>query len=211
MDFFESGQFGLLAEGWVELIGPILIFGIYIIGSIAKNVAQKNQGTEEQDQSELKKAVQKRCEQIRQRQLGQESPQFKRTPKEVSTAKAIREQQTRPQRVSQWDQKQRAIRQRNATLKEQRLAANDAQIPAPAQKPVVEYHRPKPSKIIRQVAVPKPVPVQKKRQSPKKVAKISKQRSATDLLQQMMNQPENLRMAIILKEILDRPLALRDI
>lgn len=210
MHLFESLQFGLLAEGWVELIGPILIFGIYIIGSIAKNVAQRNQESSgEEGGSELKKAVRKRYEQIRRKQVGEESPHLKRTPKAVPTARTIRPEN---KRTSQWEQQQQAIRQRNARLQEQRIAAERRVIQT--QKTVVGYERPKPSRTIRQVVAPKPVHKQKKTAVPKQVSEKASQppkcRHTGGALGDMMCRPENLRSAIILKEILDKPLALRD-
>lgn len=197
----------------MELIGPILIFGIYIIGALAKNWVNRDQkGSDKENQSELKKAVRKRYEQIRQRQTGEDSAHLKRTPKAVSTARTIQQEENRPRQASQWEQQQRAIRQHNAKLQEQRMAAKRARA-IQAQKAVVGYDQPKPPQTIGQVVAPKPVRKQKKTAVPKHISEKAvhtpKYRCAGGLLEDMLGRPENLRSAIILKEILDKPLALR--
>ena len=60
------------ASDLFELLGPILIFGIYIIASIVKAAAQKGKSDEsgEENKSELKKAVRRRYQEIYQRQTG---------------------------------------------------------------------------------------------------------------------------------------------
>jgi hypothetical protein len=184
VSFFESTQFGLLAEGLFDLLGPALIFGIYIIGALAKNWVKRDKGgSQDENQSELKKAVRKRYEQIRQRQVGEETPQLKRTPKAIPVARTIRQEENRPRQAMQ------------------------------TQKSVVGYGRPKPPQTIQQAIAPEPVHLQKKKaaqkQIPKKVDQAPKCRHAGSLLENMMSRPENLRSAIILKEILDKPLALR--
>ncbi|MHC4524062.1 MAG: hypothetical protein ACYSU8_00780 [Planctomycetota bacterium] len=243
------GQFRLLADGFFDLIGPILIFGIYIIASIAKKVAKKGQTedsdveieselkkavrkryeqirqrqsiakkvakkgqTEDSDveiESELKKAVRKRYEQIRQRQLGQQSqqpPQVKRPPKAVPVARPVQQEQSRPRQMSQWEQQQQTIRQRNAKLQEQRMATKrqHANVLKQSSKTV---RQPKPKQAIPQ----KLVQTQKKKIQHQAKTVSQKKQQAGNLLSYMINRPENLRSAIILKEILDKPLALRDI
>ncbi|MEN8127070.1 MAG: hypothetical protein ABFR90_04600 [Planctomycetota bacterium] len=216
MNSFESLQFGLLAEGWFELILPIFIFGIYIIGALAKNwTQQQKQDPEEHDQSELKKAVRKRYEQIRQRQMGEGTPQLKKTPKAIPAARTLRQEENRPRQISQWEQQQQVIRQRNAKLQEQRMAARQTRA-VQAQKPVVRYARTKPPKMTRQVPVPSPVQAQmkkaaKKKPVSKKVEQAPRRQPTGNLLSHMINRPENLKSAIIVKEILDKPLALRGI
>ena len=208
MSFSDSPQFGLLAEGWFELIGPILIFGIYIIASIVKSVAKKGK-SEDSDvkvESELQKAVRKRYDQIRQRQLGQQSPQSKRPPKTVPVARPVQQEQSRPRQMSQWEQQQQAIRQRNEKLQEQRMATKrqHANVLKQSSKTV---RQPKPKQAIPQ----KLVQTQKKKIQHQAKTVSQKKQQAGNLLSYMINRPENLRSAIILKEILDKPLALRDI
>ena len=192
MSFFESAQFGLLAEGLFDLLGPALIFGIYIIGALAKNWVKRDQGTsEEENQSELKKAVRKRYEKIHQRQLGEDSPQLKRTQKSIPIARTVRQEENRPKQISQWEQQQQAIRQRNAKLQEQRITPKTTRQSSAS----ITSHVPK--KKMSKEAVPR------------KIDQVQKDRPMKNILRHMMNRPENLRSAIILKEILDKPLALR--
>ena len=196
-----SGHTNLLAEGLFDLLGPILIFGIYIIASIAKTAAKKGQqsGSGEETESELKKAVRRRYQEIYQKQVGQtpqkppepqRSSQYAAQPRPVQQAPPIRQ----PQR-SQWEIKQEAIRQRKARLQSQRTIPRRPQTKAPKQIPA---------------AITQPKPKQVLHQKPAKTVDES-QKQSENLLQYMIKRPANLRSAIILKEILDKPLALRDI
>jgi len=193
-------QIGLLAEGFFDLIGPLLIFGIYIIASIAKTATKKGKqaGSGEEKESELKKAVRRRYQEIYQKQVGQtpqkppepqRSPQYAAQPRPVQQAPLIRQ----PQR-SQWEIKQEAIRQRKARLQSQRTVSRRQQTKAPKQIPA---------------AMSQPKPKQVLYQRPAKTVDDSR-KQPENLLQYMIKRPENLRSAIILKEILDKPLALRD-
>ena len=59
------------AEDFFKMIGPLLIFGIYIVGSLAKGWTKgRQQDPEEEEPSELRKAVQQRYQEIHQRQIG---------------------------------------------------------------------------------------------------------------------------------------------
>ncbi|MHC4854793.1 MAG: hypothetical protein ACYS72_00125 [Planctomycetota bacterium] len=191
-------QIGLLAEGLFDLLGPILIFGIYIVASIVKTVAKKGskEDSGEETESELKKAVRRRYQEIHQRQTGQtppeqRSPQYVQ-PRPVQPTPPIRQ----PQR-SQWEIQQEAIRQRNAKLKSQRTVSKRPHVNVPTQTP-------------RAVSQPDMLYAQKKR-VPKKTKTVEgSQKRSENLLTFLIKRPENLRSAIILKEILDKPLALRD-
>ncbi|MDH4203127.1 MAG: hypothetical protein OEV87_09550 [Phycisphaerae bacterium] len=202
MIFFAYAQIGLLAEGLFDLFGPILIFGIYIVASIVKTVAKKRptEDSGEETESELKKAVRRRYQEIYQRQTGQtqprppeqRSPQYVQ-PRPVQQAPPIRQ----PQR-SQWEIQQEAIRQRNAKLQSQRTVPKRPHVNAPTQTP-------------KAVIQPNILGTQKQR-VPKKTKTVEgSQKQSENLLAFMVKSPENLRSAIILKEILDKPLALRDV
>ena len=58
------------ADDLFKMIGPLLIFGIYIVGALAKGWTKGRQQDSEEEPSELRKAVQKRYQEIHQRQVG---------------------------------------------------------------------------------------------------------------------------------------------
>ncbi|MHC5140763.1 MAG: hypothetical protein ACYSOD_01970 [Planctomycetota bacterium] len=58
------------ADDFFKMIGPLLIFGIYIVGALAKGWTKGRQQDSEEEPSELRKAVQKRYQEIHQRQVG---------------------------------------------------------------------------------------------------------------------------------------------
>lgn len=195
-------QIGLLAEGLFDLLGPILIFGIYIIASIVKTVAKKGskEDSGEETESELKKAVRRRYQEIHQRQTGQtqqKPPEPQRSPQYVQPRPVQQTPPIRKRQRSQWEIQQEAIRQRNAKLKSQRTVSKRPHVNVPTQVPAA-------------VSQPDMLYAQKKR-VPKKTKTVEgSQKRSENLLTFLIKRPENLRSAIILKEILDKPLALRD-
>lgn len=204
----------LLAEGFGELIGPILIFGIYIVASLAKAVAKKGRSEDsgEETESELKKAVRRRYQEIYQKQVGQTpsqgSPKQPRQqpnyqPKPVSrTEPAIKRQR------SEWEIRQEALRQRNAKIQPQRPNLERPKPNIIKQVSVAETHKkPRHLKPVEKIfdEIPK-----KHYQQTSKVA-VKESRIQTSGLNSLLKDPQNLRSAIILKEILDKPLALREI
>ena len=180
------------AEDFFKMIGPLLIFGIYIVGSLAKGWTKgRQQDPEEEEPSELRKAVQQRYQEIHQRQIGgapgqghppkrtEPAPTTVHAPRPVESSIPVRQpsQRTYPiqaerhrRPIQQKKHLQRNMRQKPIGLK--------TQTPKSAQKP--------------------------------QTAKSTESRCAEHSLASMIRQPQNLRTAIILKEILDKPLALRD-
>ena len=185
------------AEDFFKMIGPLLIFGIYIVGSLAKGWTKgRQQDPEEEEPSELRKAVQQRYQEIHQRQIGGAPGQGqppKRTepaPATVHSSRSIESpipvrqpsQRTYPIQV---ERHRRPVQQKNDPRQNmrQKPVAVKAKIPKSPQKPRMV----KPSE-----------------------AKSAKPECADYSLASMIRHPQNLRTAIILKEILDKPLALRD-
>jgi hypothetical protein len=195
--------FGVLAEAddFFKMIGPLLIFGIYIVASLAKGWAKgRQQESEEEEPSELRKAVQKRYPEIHQRQVGGDRPQGQ-PPRQLDPAPAtvhasrpveipmpVRQppQRTYPAHPVQAERHRRPVQQQQNNLRQNRR-----------QRPVSE-----------KTQSPKSA---HKRQTTKSIeTKSTKPRCAEHSLASMIRQPQNLKTAIILKEILDKPLALRD-
>ena len=192
--------FEVLAESddFFKMIGPLLIFGIYIIGSLAKGwTKNRQQEPDEESSSELRKAVKRRYQEIHDRQTGKSSGQVQppRHTEPVRTAHSARPveplasvrqapRRTHPAHQVQAERPRRPVQHRNRPRNVQ-------------QKPVrARTQTPK------SVQIPQTV----KRHETKAV----KQSRADHSLASMIRQPQNLRTAIILKEILDKPLALRD-
>jgi FtsZ-interacting cell division protein ZipA len=192
--------FGVLADAddFFKMIGPLLIFGVYIIGALAKGwTKSRQQESEEEKPSELRKAVQKRYQEIHQRQTGKSSgqvqqPRHTEPVRTVHSARTVEPptpvrqvpRRTYPTHQVQAERPRRPVQHRNRPRNvQQKPVSVKTQAPKPAQRPqTVRSHE----------------------------AKAVKQSRADRSLASMIRQPQNLRTAIILKEILDKPLALRD-
>jgi len=188
-------QFSLLAEGLFELLGPILIFGIYIIASIVKTVSKKGQkdDPDEKLEPELKKAVRRSYQEIFQKQVPKAQPKASQSqqPKlHVQSQPVQKPSPAHAMRDSQWEIQQEMIRQRNAKLQSRKIAS----------KPVPAYV----STVASQPQI-KPMVYEKTANSGVGIPKQTENQ-----LMSSIKGFENLRSAIILKEILDKPLALRD-
>jgi len=189
------------AEDFFKMIGPLLIFGIYIVGALAKGWTKgRQQDSEQEEPSELRKAVQRRYQEIHQRQIGG-APEQGHPPKRTEPAPAtphssrsiespipVRQpsQRIHPAHPVQAERHRRPVPQQQNYLRKNRR-----------QKPVPEKAK-----------IPKSP--QKLRMVKPSEAKSTELRCAEHSLASMIRQPQNLRTAIILKEILDKPLALRD-
>jgi len=194
--------FGLLAEAddFFKMIGPLLIFGVYIIGALAKGWSKnRQQESDEENPSELRKAVQRRYQEIHDRQVGntpgRTQPQPPRHAEPVRTVHSARPvepptpvrqvpRRTYPTHQVQNERHRPPVQHRNRPRNvQQKPISVKTQAPKPVQRPqTVKSHK----------------------------AKAVKQSRTDYSLALLMRQPQNLRTAVILKEILDKPLALRD-
>lgn len=235
MSGFNDIPFRLLADGWEELIGIIVIFGLYAAGALTK-MFSKRKGSQEEGKSKepsylvelaKKHATQQQQEQARMKQARRDSAQAYGP-------------------LSEWDRLQEMKRQRLAQLHEQtkppskpvQTPAVGYQRPKPAPKPEVnrpqtmqEYLQeawtaitnPQPQPIPRQVLqkptkrnsipMPQPVKAAAKHAKPSKrlmPATTIKAISPSRPLDMYLKNPYELRSAIVLKEILDKPVALRE-
>lgn len=196
---------GILADlgDFFEMLGPLALFGIYIFAALAKGWAKKNKQSSSEDkkqkQSFLQKAVQKHYQEIHERQTGKSRP---KTP-------IYQPKQPKP---VQRTQTPRTVRE---PVPSQQPNKGDLGHPVQFNKQLRQTHnRPRIRQHKQQIPVIKSQPPQPKKQSYKTAAKDSKavKRSkaySKNHLTAMLQQPQNLRTAIILKEILDKPLALR--
>jgi hypothetical protein len=180
------------AEDFFKMIGPLLIFGIYIVGSLAKGWTKgRQQDPEEEEPSELRKAVQQRYQEIHQRQIGG-APGQGQPPKRTEPAPAA----VHSSRSIESPIPVRQPSQRTYPIQVERH-----------RRPVQQKKDPRQNMRQKPVAVKAKIP--KSPQKPQ-TAKSTEIRCAEYSLASMIRQPQNLRTAIILKEILDKPLALRD-
>jgi len=193
---------GILAENnWIELLGPVIIFGIYAIGAIAKKAADSRRSdSEEKPPTDLQKAVRRRYQEIYAKQTGQQQPtQPARRAEPVKTTPEIRpiQPQQPPKFVSQ---PQPRVKQRSYDVPQIRTERR----PQPVQ----------PQRQVRKTPQPKPVsaPVlhAAKKTAIHPLKKPAEPCSMEHSLASMIRKPKNLQTAILLKEILDKPLALRD-
>ncbi len=192
--------FGVLAEAgdFFKMIGPLLIFGVYIIGALAKGWTKNQQESDKENPSELRKSVRKRYQEIYQRQTGKSSEQAQ-SPRHTEPVRTIHSarpveppapvrqvpRRTYPTHPVQAERHRRPVQQENHLRRnvQQKPVSVRTQASKPAQRPqAVRSHE----------------------------TKSVKQSRADRSLASMIRQPQNLRTAIILKEILDKPLALRD-
>jgi len=193
--------FGMLADAddFFKMIGPLLIFGVYIIGALAKGwTKNRPQEPDEENPSELKKAVQRRYQEIHGRQVGNspgrtqsQPPSHTEPVKTVHSARAVEPplarqvpRKTYPTHQVQAERHRYSVQHRNHPRNvQQKPVSVKAQSPKPVQRPqAVKSHE----------------------------VKAVKQTRADISLAAMIRQPRNLRTAIVLREILDNPLALRE-
>ena len=189
------------AEDLFKMIGPLLIFGIYIVGALAKGWTKGRQQDSEEEPSELRKAVQKRYQEIHQRQVGGVEGQAqppRHTEPAPTTVHASRPVDEPP--VPVWQPSQRTFPPLPVQAESHRRLVQQPQ------KPRRQSRRQKPvsAKTLSSKSVYKSGTVKSSQ------TKAIKPSSADYSLASMLRNPQSLRTAVILKEILDKPLALRD-
>ena len=202
----------------MRLIGIFVIFGFYAIGAIAKMLANRSK-TDDGEKSETSAAIELAKKYARQRQLKQQA-------RPASTK--------RNEFVSDWDRLQEMKRQRLAQHRglekmprQQPQTEPVAMVPVqkqPPPMPPVSQQVPKYQELNRvmQAAQQKKVirrqSTSSVKQTYKKVAKpvksqkmpVDKMTKTPRALDVLLRHPNQLRSAIILKEILDKPIAMRE-
>jgi hypothetical protein len=187
------------ADNFFKMIGPLLIFGIYIIGALAKGWTKSRQHEPNEElSSELKKAVKSRYQEIHDRQVGNNpdrtQPQMPRLAEPVRAVHSAG-QVNKPLPVRQTPMR---------TYPAHQIQAEKPRIPV--------QHRNRPRNVQQKpvsVKTRAPKPVQKPQAARSHKAKTAQQSRTDQSLASMIRQPQNLRTAIILKEILDKPISMR--
>lgn len=218
---FDEIRTALLAEGgWSELIGVIVLVGIYAIGAIAKVVSNRSEESKEDAQSK-QRAVELAKKYAQDRHAQRTAPK------------------RHPDTLSEWDRKQELKRRRQElqavkqpsepvsvpVFRESEMPFQQPKMVSPTPELMPSAESPKPAifhqfmeaiqqrqQAARQTQpIPKPKPV-----TAGKPAKALKQRTVAETapavrpLDQYLRNVGDLRAAIILKEILDKPIAMRE-
>jgi hypothetical protein len=218
-----GNQFVLLAESdWSRLIGVIVIFGFWVISALAKMWANRSSDGDDEANEKTSQLIELAKKYAKQRQT------------QSQQRRPVRNNEF----TSEWDRRQEMKRQRQAQLHERRnqspkpvkIPAVPA-IPKPARQVPAENvpdFKPVGSQLdrIRQYAQqlniqkqpPRPISAPRTHKAAgKKHATAHKKSAAAPTtttfshpLHVLLGYPDQLRSAIVLKEILDKPIALRE-
>ena len=222
MALFDS-HFNLLAKGgWTELIGVIVVFGFYVVGAVVKMLANRSK-TDDKEGSGTSKAVELAKKYVKQRQTQQQTRQREVRNNEF-TSDWDRRQELKHQRLPQHRGLGEMQPQQPEPVKMVPVPKQQQQSPRPKVTRQIPQYREvsalnramqaaKQKKVINKQPLP---PVRQTYQKSRRVvktkeipvAKIIKTPKPLDVL---LKHPSQLRAAIILKEILDKPIALREI
>ncbi len=250
----------LLAEGngWGQLIGPLLLFGFYVVASIVKAVSNRrgDAGKDDDDETETARAVdQPRDKPIEQVSRPPQSPPSRTLPYARTVEQAQqrsgdsvprhepadqqrdeweRQQDIKRRRAEQIEQlrrRQQLEQQQQQRLEQQRRQSRQQTQQQPQQRRpappaarkatgAVAVRQKSGKEAVRQARAGVPVHVGASRrdvlkQSAAKAAKsallpsVGGSRPAAASLRGLLNQKQSVRTAIVLSEILDKPLGMR--
>jgi hypothetical protein len=226
-----NGLSSLLAEGWGDFVTFIVIVAFYLVGALAKAWANRAKSEEKQKESKLRQMVEEAKGSILQEQTKGEYA----SPENLPYAKVVSQKQgDRHKRLSEWDRRQalkRTHRQEplikpvfhqkppaRTIPKGHVISVLGQGSPRPVQSAKPSVFQPVP---VQQPPVIAVVPAAKKPvlqhpQSSVKTESIRQQiankakTSRAVYFANLLRSSESLRKAIILKEILDAPLAIRE-
>ncbi len=234
-----SENMRLLADGGLEELVPLLIFvGISVVGAIIRaskgSDAEEKQNESTQKLIEMAKRYKAMKETGREPDVPKETLPYARTATEADRKPATLSEWDRRQREKKQQVQQRQTRldrPRYVPEKQKTPVANPPEeIPVafavPQAKPVrrpkmrpqiPQKGRPKRATqqtIKKPVAIPTAYPVAKSAKAGKRHEPVKRKTETTmpagTSLKSLLKKPKSLRTAILLKEILDKPIALRD-
>lgn len=224
MTVFDNASFVLLADGWGELIGILALFAFYVIGAVIK----KFSGSGEEPESETSYAVELAKKRAKERQAAAQQARLERARHQSS-------QTSVPQ--SEWDSVQEAKRKKLEQLRQRAKQPPAAARPVP--KPVMQHPKfinmqqktqeflSRQAEKMQSAMMPPQQPKKQHRppevytaapEPPKRILNKIKQGKPEPVkmqaipsgpLNMLLREPNELRKAIMLKEILDKPVALR--
>jgi hypothetical protein len=239
MNLLLLGQFGVLAEGWGQLIGVIAVVGFYVFSAIVKKIGESGQSDEEKEKA--RQAARRIHEQIAKGKTAAqvEEANRRRLERKLPYAKAVKNRES----MSEWDRQQEEKRQRLTQSRQNELRGRPGepvtqknariQIETPPAPPIPvaqaidedaeelkrqQYYakaqraqqvRRRSQMQAQQVAAKSTRTAVKPKKAPAKATVQT--RRTSDVVRNLLNNPNQLRSAILLKEILDKPVAMRDI
>ena len=212
-------SFGLLAKGdWSDLLGVIVLFAVYAVGALVKMFSNRSSSTADEAISKSKAL-----------ELAKKYTRERRSHSEIQRTAPVR----RASDLTEWDRQQELKRRRQARLYEQEKKHTSGPVSVPIIQ-TIEHAPPPPVPTPEYVPAATPQKTQiyqrfmeasQQRQStpkpqrsklPKPVRYAKKPAAATEVvktvrtLDHLLKNPTDLRAAIILKEILDEPISLRE-
>jgi hypothetical protein len=218
---FDEIPTALLAEGgWSELIGVIVLVGIYAAGAIAKMVSKRSDESKEDAQSK-QRAVQLAKKYAQERQSQRAAPRHPDTMTEWDRMQELkrRRQGRQPEKQPSEPVSAPAFREREMPFQQPKMVSPTPELMQSAEspKPAI-FHQFMEAIQQRQQAAqsPQSIPKPKTVKPVAKLAKVTKKRPAAETapmirpLDQYLRNAGDLRAAIVLKEILDKPLAMRE-
>ncbi len=237
----NSEQFGILAEGWFELIPFLAIVIISVASSIVKAMGNRSGDSENAD-DKTKRLI----EMAKRRKAMQESGRDVSVPKEtVPYARTERTTERKPTAMSEWDRRQqekkRETEQRRSQPDRLRYVSSERPKPRPVQpaeeipvakavqqpepvrpvfKPPKIVQKPRPKRasqpiqkrpIRRATEIPTATAVPRQKQPAARVKHAKKSpKAGQSTFKSLLKQKDSIRSAIVLKEILDKPIGLRE-
>ena len=238
MNLFELGQSGLLAEGgWGQLIGVIVVVGFYIFSAIVKSIG--NRGDSDEEKEKARQAAQRLRRQIAQgknaaqieeanrRRIERKLPYARSAPNRENMSEWDRQQEEKRRQLSQSRQTQ--MQPKPPAPEPARMRMEPPPVPAiPVAQPIEEDTE----ELKRQAYYAKAQQLQQARRrsqlqaqqaAAEKTARTVKQRkksrpkqqvetkSSSYLIYDLVKDSNRMRSAILLKEILDKPIAMRQV
>lgn len=215
-------SFGLLAKGdWSDLLGVIVLVAVYAVGALVKMVSNRSSSTTDEAVSKSKVL-----------ELAKKYTRERRSQSERQRIAPAR----RASDLTEWDRQQELKRRQLARLNEQ----EQKHATGPVSVPIIQKIEHAPPPPIQAISTPEYIPAAtpqktqiyqrfmeaaQQRQStpkpqrskmPKPVRYAEKPAAAAEVaktvrtLDSLLKNPTDLRAAIILKEILDKPIGLRE-
>jgi hypothetical protein len=225
--------FSMLAAGWGELLWVVFIFGIYAVGAISKLFTNRKGAGDQESTPQTayvvelaKKRARQRQEQARLQQVKQASQTSLRKPKPLSEwdrvqeAKRLKREQLRQKPQQPFKSAQSFVPANQQAGMEPRSTRRSQ--PAQTLTGIMQEawtaitSQQMPSKPIQQTR-PARQPIPQSVRRSKKISKPAKLSTPAEPemfpqrpLESFLKSPQDLRAAIVLKEILDKPVALRE-
>jgi hypothetical protein len=217
---FDEIRTALLAEGgWSELIGVIVLVGIYAAGAIAKMVSNRSDESKEDAQSK-QRAVELAKKYAQERRSQRAAPRHPDKMTEWDRMQELkrRRQDRQPEKPSELVSVP-VFREREMPFQQPKMVSPTPELMPSAESPKTAiFHQFMEAIQQRQPAAQQPQSIPKpnivkpavKSSKPIKRRTVAETPLAVRPLDQYLRNVGDLRAAIVLKEILDKPIAMRE-